>query len=113
MSSNSYPFMSKRIIAEKIRADRTFALEAFRILLARPEQRTAGIQGAAGFMASHSGAIRQFATTLEERPLNDDEHSKLVEILVHYGRQLAAYFRAMDLQAKPELISIASTFSAI
>jgi len=112
-STNGFPFLSKRAIADMIRTDRAYALDTFRVLLARTEQHAAGLQGAGGFMASHRPAARQLAAVLEERPLNDAEHAKLVAILVHYSRQLAAHFRAVDLQARSELLSIASTFSAI
>lgn len=110
---NGYPFLSKRAIAEKIRADRAYALETFRLLLARTAQRTADTHGASGFMASHAGTVRELAATLEERPLNDAEHVKLAALLCHYTKQLAAHFRTLELHARPELLQIASVFSAI
>lgn len=112
-ASNGYPFQSKRMIAEKVRTSRAYALEVFRILLARSALRTAGAQGSFGFMASHASAIRDLAAKLEERPLDDAEHARLVEILVRYSRQLAAHFRVFECQARPELIQVAATFSAI
>lgn len=112
-ATNGYPFQSKRAIAETLRTGREYALAAFRILLARTAQRTAATQGAFGFMASHGATVRELATTLEERSFNDAEHAKLVALLCHYTKQLAAHFRTIDLQARPELLQIASVFSAI
>ncbi len=112
-ATNGYPFQSKRAIAETLRIDREYALAAFRILLARTAQRTAATQGAFGFMASHGATVRELATTLEERPFNDAEHTKLASLLCHYAKQLAAHFRTIELQARPELLQIASVFSAI
>lgn len=112
-ATNGYPFLSKRTIAEKIRADRAYALETFRLLLSRTAERTAETHRASGFMASHAGTVRELATTLEERPLNDAEHAKLAALLCHYTKQLAAHFRTIELHARPELLQIASVFSAI
>lgn len=112
-STNGYPFLSKRAVAERIRTDRAFAVEAFKILLSRTEQRAAGAQGSSGFMASHGLVVRKLAAALEAREPDDAEHAKLVEILAHYAKQLAAHFRAAELQARPELLAVASTFSAI
>lgn len=112
-ATNGYPFLSKRAIAEKIRADRAYALETFRLLLSRTAERTAETRGASGFMASHAGTVRELATTLEERPLNDAEHAKLAALLCHYTKQLGAHFRTVELQARPELLPVAAVFSAI
>lgn len=112
-ATNGYPFLSKRAIAERIRADRAYALETFRLLLARTAERTAETHGASGFMASHAGTVRELATTLEERPFDDAEHVKLAKLLCHYTKQLAAHFRTIELQARPELLQVASVFSAI
>lgn len=112
-ATNGYPFLSKRTIADRIRADRAYALETFRILLARTAQRTADTRGACGFMASHAGVVRELATTLEERPFDDTEHVKLAKLLCHYTKQLAVHFRTIELQARPELLQVASVFSAI
>lgn len=112
-ATNGYPFLTKKAIAERIRNDREYALDVFRLLLARTAQRTADTRGASGFMASHAGTVRELATTLEERPLDDAEHAKLAKLLCHYTKQLAAHFRTLDLQARPELLQVASVFSAI
>jgi hypothetical protein len=112
-ATNGYPFLTKKAIAERIRGDREYALEVFRLLVARTAQRTADTRSASGFMASHAGTVRELATTLEERRLDDAEHSKLSKLLCHYTKQLAAHFRTIELQARPELRQVASVFSAI
>ncbi len=112
-ATNGYPFLSKRALVDRIRADREYALDAFRILLARTAQRTADTQGACGFMASHGATARELAATLAERPFNDAEHAKLAALLCRYAKQLATHFRTIELQARPELLQIASVFSAI
>lgn len=110
---NGYPFLTKKAIAERLRVDREYALEMFRLLLARSAQRTADTRGASGFMASHAGMVRGIAATLEERALDDAEHLKLATLLCHYTKQLAAHFRTVELHARPELLQVASVFSAI
>lgn len=112
-ATNGYPFLTKKAIAERLRLDREYALEMFRLLLARTAERTAETRGASGFMASHAGPVRGIAATLEERALDDAEHLKLATLLSHYTKQLAAHFRTLDLQARPELLQVASVFSAI
>ncbi len=112
-ATNGYPFLTKKAIAERLRVDREYALEMFRLLLARSAQRTADTRGASGFMASHAGTVRGIAATLEERALDDAEHLKLATLLCHYTKQLAAHFRTVELQARPELLQVASVFSAI
>lgn len=112
-ATNGYPFLTKKAIASRVRSDREYALDTFRLLLARSAERTAETRGASGFMASHAGVVRELAATMEERPLNDAEHAKLAALLCHYTKQLAAHFRTIDLQARPELLQIASVFSAI
>jgi hypothetical protein len=112
-ATNGYPFLTKKAISERIRGDRAYALEMFRLLLARTSQRTVDTRGASGFMASHAGTVRGIAATLEERALDDAEHLKLATLLSHYTKQLAAHFRTLDLQARPELLQVASVFSAI
>lgn len=112
-ATNGYPFLSKRAIAERIRTDRAFALDAFQILLARTEQRTAAVRGSSGFMASHASIVRRLAVTLEQRPLDDAEHMKLAALLCRYARQIAAHLRTIEIQTRPELLAIASMFSAI
>lgn len=112
-ATNGYPFLTKKAIAERIRTDRGYALEVFRLLLARTAQRTADTRGASGFMASHAGTVREISTTLEERTLNDTEHAKLAGLLCRYTKQLAAHFRTIQLRERPELLQVASVFSAI
>lgn len=112
-ATNGYPFLTKKAIASRVRSDREYALDTFRLLLARSAERTAETRGASGFMASHAGIVRELAATMEERPLNDAEHAKLAALLCHYTKQLAAHFRSVELQARPELLQIASVFSAI
>lgn len=112
-ATNGYPFLTKKAIAERLRVDREYALEMFRLLLARTAERTADTRGASGFMASHAGTVRGIAATLEERALDDAEHLKLATLLAHYTKQLAAHFRTLELQARPELLQVASVFSAI
>lgn len=112
-ATNGYPFLTKKAIAERIRTDREYALEMFRLLLARTEERAADTRGASGFMASHAGKVRELVATLEERPLNDGEHLKLVTLVGHYTKQLASHFRTIELQTRPELLQVASVFSAI
>lgn len=112
-ATNGYPFLTKKAIAERIRGDREYALDVFRLLLSRTAQRTVEIRGASGFMASHAGVVRELAATLEERPFDDAEHVKLAKLLCHYTKQLAAHFRTIQLQERPELLQVASVFSAI
>lgn len=112
-ATNGYPFITKKAIASRLRSDREYALDTFRLLLARTAERTAETRGASGFMASHAGIVRELVGTMEERPLNDAEHAKLAALLCHYTKQLAAHFRSVELQARPELFQIASVFSAI
>ena len=111
-STNGYPFLSKRAIAEKIRTDFALAVEAFKILLARTDQRAAGAQGSSGFMASHASTVRQLAGALGRGRAPRPSTGSL-ELLVRYVRQLAAHFRALECQARSELLAVASTFSAI
>lgn len=63
-------------------------------------------------MASHAVTVRELATTLEERPLDDVEHAKFATLLCHYTKQLAAHFRTIELHARPELLQVVSVFSA-
>lgn len=112
-ATNGYPFLTKKAIADRLRVDREYALDMFRLLLARTAQRTADMRGASGFMASHAGTVRGIAATLEERALDDAEHLKLATLLCHYTKQLAAHFRTVELHARPELLQVASVFSAI
>ena len=62
------------------------------IAFARTAQRTAETPGS-GFMASHASVVRDLAATIDKRFLDDAEHAKLVTILCHYSRQLAAHRR--------------------
>ena len=112
-ATNGYPVLTKKAIAERLRVDREYALEMFRLLLARSAQRTTDTRGASGFMASHAGTVRGIAATLEDRALDDAEHLKLATLLCHYTKQLAAHFRTVELHARPELLQVASVFSAI
>jgi hypothetical protein len=114
----SYPFRSKRSIIEQVEADDAYMLASLLTLHAaqtahEQENKTTKTKNKSGFMSSH--AVR--GCTLAEKvnggeELTDEDISQARGLVLHYGRQLAAFERAAAISANPELKRVARVFSA-
>lgn len=116
MNKNSYPFMSKRQISERVAADSDFALMCLVILHDRQtsfEQATRSTKDRnhRGFMSSHAvNGTKLAEKVLAGTALESEELAKAQSIVSHYTKQLAAHLREEAKATNPELAEIARTY---
>lgn len=116
--SNNYPFLTKAQIAERLSVEDDFVLQATLILTGRQTEdelqvRETRHKNRTGWMSSHA----VFGTKMSEKvsageTLSDEEVTRLRGMVCHYGRQLAAHFRAEAVRENPALTAVARLFSA-
>jgi hypothetical protein len=109
MSTNLYPFLSKREILEKIESEPAFAGECVAILQDRYDRRRPG-ESAAGWMASHASTATKLAARLASGEATEKDRAEAVKVASRYSKQLARVFRERELAAHPELGAQAAVF---
>jgi hypothetical protein len=118
MSSNLYPFMTKRQIKDRLATEPEFRLEALCVLhtlQTEYEQSTKSTRdkNRQGFMSSHAVNGSRVAEKIKAgEELDADDWSHVDRIAPRYSRQLAVYFRAKAIAEQPELQAVAALFSA-
>ena len=114
--NNSYPFTTRRQIAEKIASDSDFVLMCLVILHDRQtafEQATRSTKdrNGRGFMSSHAvWGTRLAEKVLAGETLEPEEAARAMEIVSHYSKQIAAHLREEAKRANPDLAAIASCY---
>lgn len=113
-----YPFRSKAQILAQVKEDDSFMLSCLGVLYARQTQHEQDTKStlnrnARGFMSSHAVRGSELAVKAASgEALDGEQVAKARDIVSHYGKQLAAHFRAEAIEASPELAEIAKVFSA-
>lgn len=114
----TYPFRTKKSILAQIAEDDGFAASCLGIIYDRQtseeqEAKTTKSRNARGFMSSHAVRGSELALKLRSGEAMTDEDTALVrKLALSYGKQLAAHFRAEQIEANPELAAVAKVFSA-
>ncbi len=109
MTTNGYPFTTRRQIVDRITVDPTFAIECVAILQAQHDAR-ATTPATAGWMASHARAATELAARLAAGDPSAADLEAAQELAARYSKRLAAHFRARDLAERPELNAVAAVF---
>jgi hypothetical protein len=113
-----YPFRSKAQILSQVASDDAFLLTCLGVLYARQtahEQDTKSTlnRNRQGFMSSHAVRGSELAVKAASgEELDGEQTAKARDIVSHYGKQLAAHFRAEAIEASPDLAEVAKIFSA-
>jgi len=99
-ASNSYPFVTKAQVAERLKTDTSFCLEALQVLVRRQtddERETSSTKwkNRRGLMSSHAVRGTAIAAKLASgEELSPEETDRACEIASHYVKQLTAHYRA-------------------
>lgn len=114
--NNSYPFTTRRQIAEKIASDTDFALMCLVILHDRQTEfeqatRSTKDRNGRGFMSSHAvHGTRMAQAVLSGAVLEAEDLQRAVEMVSHYTRQIAAHLREEAKQANPDMAAKAAVY---
>lgn len=114
----TYPFRTKKSILAQIATDDAFASQCLCVVYYRQTaheqvEKTTKDRNAQGFMSSHAVRGSELAVKiLADEELTDEDVGKVRELAGRYGKQLAAHFRAEQIQAEPGLAKVAEIFSA-
>lgn len=111
----NYPFRTKAQIVALVERDDAFMLQCLVVLYDRQtqfeqDQKTTLDRNARGFMSSHSVNGSILAVAAAERALTTEEIDKARSIVVRYGKQLAAHFRAEEINSNPDLAQTGAVF---
>jgi hypothetical protein len=109
MTTNGYPFTTRKQIVDRIATEPLFAVECVVVLQAQHEARATGGVGV-GWMASHARAAIELAARLAAGDPSAADLEEAAELAVRYSKRLAAHFRARDLAERPELNAVAAVF---
>jgi hypothetical protein len=110
MSSNGYPFLSRRQIRERIASEPAFVVQCFAILKERYERRAALTGESAGWMASHASRATTLAMKLVVGNATEKERAEAALLVAHYSKQLARVLRDREIAARPEVMAHAAVF---
>jgi hypothetical protein len=115
MSSNNYPFLTKKQIAAKIADDDSFVLECLQVMHSRQtehevDSKTTKDRNKRGWMSSHAVRGTELALKAQTEALSEEEVAKAREMVARYTKQLASHFRQARLAAEPELAETAAVF---
>ena len=118
VSSNLYPFESKKSIAAKLASDPEYRKSAIVLLFNlqtqyEQETRSTLVRNHRGFMSSHAvHGTRIAKRIIAGETLSDEDTARMDSIVCHYTKQLAAEGRRAALAENPALASVAKLFSA-
>ncbi len=110
MSTNGYPFTTRRQVLERIASDPTFVVECVAILEDRYQRRASGPGESMGWMASHAAKASGLAAKIAAGEATEKERAEAAKLALRYAKQLARVFRDRDLAARPELDAQAAVF---
>lgn len=114
---NGYPFISRREIVAQLETSSQFRLECLAILVDR--QTTDELEAKAtkhtnkrGLRCSEASWFPSLLAKINNAPdeVTRADYDRLAATLPKYRKQLAAHFRAMDLDRNPELAAQAAKF---
>ncbi len=114
-TTNSYPFLSKKQIADRLESDAAFVLECLQIIQARQTEHekatlTTKDRNHRGWMSSHAVNGGKLAVKAATEGLNSEEFAKAASMVSHYTKQLASHFRAEKIATNPDLAKAAAVF---
>jgi hypothetical protein len=115
-TTNSYPFTSKAQIKARLGEDADFRLSCLTVLYSlqtahEQEKETTESRNRRGFMSSHAVHGTRIAKKVAAgEEITGDDWAKINAIVPRYTKQLAAYFRAGEIEANPELAETAKVF---
>jgi len=115
-TARSYPFISKRQVAERIASDDDFMLMALVILHDRQTEfeqatKTTVSRNRRGFMSSHAvNGTKLAEKVLGGEALDAEEIAKARDIVGHYSRQISAHLREDAKASNPELAEVGKLY---
>jgi hypothetical protein len=118
MSTNLYPFTTKKSIMARLATDPAYRNEVMVQLYHAQTYReqctnSTIVSNKVGFMSSHSVHGSRIAKKLiAGETLTAEDQAKVDAIAPRYSRQIALFMRAEAIAANPELAEVAKTFSA-
>jgi len=110
MTTNGYPFLSRKQVLERIASDPAFVVECVAILQDRYARRAALAGEAAGWTASHVSRAIALAAKLASGGASEKERTEAAKLASGYTKQLARVYRERELAARPELAGQAAVF---
>ncbi|OQX66783.1 MAG: hypothetical protein B6A08_17175 [Sorangiineae bacterium NIC37A_2] len=108
--SNSYPFASRRQVAERLRTDRAFLLQAVRIMCERNAARIEGASGVTGWGSSDARKVEGPAKRLLEGSASEEDFAVLICVVPRYSRPIAAELRTEAMRDDVRLQAVAKRF---
>jgi len=114
-NGSTYPFISKAQIAERIETDADFARQCILIIQDRHQRRLAGTAHGprCGWMSSHASLGPRLAGLVAANEARPEDFKKAITLVARYTKQLAAHFRAEQLQQNPSLAAVADRFGVL
>ena len=118
-TANSYPFMTKAALKERLTTDTRFALSCCVIMQQRQTEyeqakETTIVRNRQGWMSSHAvwgGRVaRAVAAADDALEIDADLINRGCEMISHYSKQLAEHFRNEKLAADPALAAKTACF---
>jgi hypothetical protein len=116
MSSNNYPFLTKKQIKEQIAEDDDFVVQCLTVMHSRQTEeeqadKTTKSRNKRGWMSSHAVRGTELALkVLGGETLDEEELAKARTMVASYSKQLAAHFRQARLAEEPDLAEAAAVF---
>lgn len=116
MSSNNYPFLTKKQIKEQIATDDDFVVQCLTVMHSRQTEheqteKTTKDRNKRGWMSSHAVRGTELALKVESgETLDEEELAKARTMVSSYSKQLASHFRQAKLAEEPELRETAAVF---
>lgn len=111
MTTNSYPFETKKSIKARLDSDPTYRCEAMVIVHNAKSNRAEGTVG--GFMSSHMAKGTKVAQKIISGDnLTTEDWEVINRVAPMYSKQLATFSRAQAIANNPALLATAKLFSA-
>ena len=104
-SSNSYPYVTKGQVKDRLESDADFRIEALLVLYRRQttdeqEAKDTKHKNRRGFMSSHAvHGTRIAELVISGAEISDEDQAKLDGIVVRYSKQLAGHYRAEQVMS--------------
>lgn len=98
MSSNGYPFMSKRTVTEKITSEPAFVIECVRLIDGK-------------WMASHKTRASKVVAKIAADNLSAEDLAEAAALIAPYARTISRILRERQIaEGSPELVAKAAVF---
>src|SRR5208283_863772 len=112
MTSNRYPFTTKRAIIQRLAIDPQFVRDCMRLLYSAHQNR-ANQSGPSGFSSSHRALGLRLCEYLAIESCTPDQIGDGAKLAAHYSAQLSRIFRAIELKSDPSLKALGAIYGVV